>query len=138
VPQVEGRCPHTLDPWVRLEYRQGSWRSLLWTMARAQWLAWRHCREHGRYWPLVPVVMRPGHTVRDHHWCAIDHDWEAVYCATHGFLTRPREGRGGRAFSGDAPAASAGVCTRPSPHECTVNGPCNGWPRSFAGVQGAA
>ena len=21
------------------------------------------------------------------------------------------------------------VCTRPHPHECRVNGPCNGWPK---------
>jgi hypothetical protein len=21
------------------------------------------------------------------------------------------------------------TCTRPTPHVCTVNGPCNGWPR---------
>ena len=21
------------------------------------------------------------------------------------------------------------TCTRPLPHECTKNGPCNGWPR---------
>jgi hypothetical protein len=22
------------------------------------------------------------------------------------------------------------ICTRPSPHVCTVNGPCNGWPKT--------
>lgn len=30
---------------------------------------------------------------------------------------------------GSKPIPKIQTCTRPAPHVCTVNGPCNGWPR---------
>lgn len=29
MPDIEGRCPHVLDPWIRVPYAPDSWRSFL-------------------------------------------------------------------------------------------------------------
>jgi hypothetical protein len=48
MPYIDGRCPHFVDPLVRVPYTVDSWRSFLSAFVRAQFTAWRMCRHYER------------------------------------------------------------------------------------------